>query len=456
MGEAWSGDSLNRKEAAGFLYDYIVSNEHIRVVNLNSPWGTGKTFFLDNWREDLARRHICISFNAWENDFSVEPLVSLVSEVNKQLSKYLSASGVREKLSSLISKTGLAIKSASPVIAKGLLLKFAGINADEVSDAVQVGAEASEQALKSLLDNQESVEKTIFEFKAALSESIERCKSENEGLGGKTFFIIDELDRCRPTYAIELLERVKHFFDIEGCVFIIASDTEQLSHAVRSVYGEGFDSSRYLKRFFDAEFSLDNSDIYGFVSIKSEPLVGLMVDLDLSLRPSFLGLANHDSNTLFVGDQGNKEALFLTALAKQFGTSLREVDKNIKQIISIKNHRPLDFDFVYASILVFMKDAIPDGYKALMGGVGYLPDPERVFGNLESKTPVSIIVEKTKVSPIELFLIYYRALAAKRDELQKRIGSGQGLAMAVAYIILNKKSALENLPKVVNLASALR
>jgi hypothetical protein len=80
-----------------------------------------------------------------------------------------------------------------------------------------------------------------------------------EGTLKKPMFVfIDELDQCQPTYAIELLEIVKHLFDIPGLIFVIATDTEQLQHSVKSVYGEGFDASRYLHRIFNRSFSLKN------------------------------------------------------------------------------------------------------------------------------------------------------------------------------------------------------
>lgn len=61
--------------------------------------------------------------------------------------------------------------------------------------------------------------------------------------------LVDELDRCRPSYAIEMLEVIKHFFTTKNFVFIVATDTSQLTHSINAVYGANFDSSQYLKRF---------------------------------------------------------------------------------------------------------------------------------------------------------------------------------------------------------------
>lgn len=68
--------------------------------------------------------------------------------------------------------------------------------------------------------------------------------------------IIDELDRCRPTYAIEVLEKAKHFFNVAGMVFVLAVDNGQIRHSIKSVYGVGMDVDGYLKRFIDLPYTL--------------------------------------------------------------------------------------------------------------------------------------------------------------------------------------------------------
>lgn len=77
----------------------------------------------------------------------------------------------------------------------------------------------------------------------------------------KVVIIIDELDRCRPTYAIELLERVKHLFDASGVVFILGIDRRQLNHSIRSLYGSEFDATGYLRRFIDLDYRLPEPQV---------------------------------------------------------------------------------------------------------------------------------------------------------------------------------------------------
>ena len=49
--------------------------------------------------------------------------------------------------------------------------------------------------------------------------------------------MVDELDRCRPSYAVELPEVVKHLFTVDGVVFVIAVNRAELTHSIRALYG---------------------------------------------------------------------------------------------------------------------------------------------------------------------------------------------------------------------------
>ena len=101
---------------------------------------------------------------------------------------------------------------------------------------------------------------------------------------GKTapfYVLVDELDRCRPTYAISLLERAKHLFEVNDVVFIVATDTKQLSSAIRAVYGQEFDSPRYLGRFFDRTYEFDTPENSAFVAhmVSTLPVNGELLSL---------------------------------------------------------------------------------------------------------------------------------------------------------------------------------
>ena len=77
--------------------------------------------------------------------------------------------------------------------------------------------------------------------------------------------LTDELDRCRPSYAIELLETSKHIFGVDHVVFVLAVNRAEIAHSVKALYGIEFDAEGYLRRFFDFDFRLPSTDRRAFI-----------------------------------------------------------------------------------------------------------------------------------------------------------------------------------------------
>jgi hypothetical protein len=121
------------------------------------------------------------------------------------------------------------------------------------------------------------------------------------------FIVIDELDRCRPSYAITLLERVKHLFSVDGVVFVIGTDTDQLRHSIGSVYGAGFDGKGYLQRFFDRTYRFAKPDNRKYVE---QLLASNKIDGDRLRSPP-----------------DNDHARFISGMADWFGLSLRDLQR---------------------------------------------------------------------------------------------------------------------------------
>jgi hypothetical protein len=92
-------------------------------------------------------------------------------------------------------------------------------------------------------------------------------KSESASAQVGIIVIIDELDRCRPNYAIRMLEEIKHFFEVPGVVFILGLHGGQLSKSVSAVYGAEFDSEDYLRRFFTRRYELRTSHVVELAAV---------------------------------------------------------------------------------------------------------------------------------------------------------------------------------------------
>ena len=252
---------LNRKEYGEFLSSYVTGEQDGFVLNLNGAWGAGKTEFLKRMYTDLLiKKHPCIYIDAWESDFSKDPLTVVTSELLNQLKAFnsdINGEDASIKLSKLFSR-----------VLKGTAVGLAGGLTKYCLDDATMGASTMQEWLKDdsptymdFLTEEHSQQvdaiKMIRENLTSLANVLESTYSVKLPI----VVLVDELDRCRPTYAIEMLEVIKHFFKTDKFVFVVGTDTEQLSHSINAVYGSKFDSKQYLKRFFDRKATLPTPDI---------------------------------------------------------------------------------------------------------------------------------------------------------------------------------------------------
>lgn len=331
--EIWEGDLMNRRESALFLYNYLIKNPQIRVLNVSSAQGTGKTFFLNRWRKALQRDHVCVIFDAWRNDFATEPLIALATAVRDQLGE--ETPEVQQRMQDFLHKTASTIRTTSPLVVQGLLGRLGGTGSEPA---------APQDVLDHLLIEQPPIELTISAFRTALKGIFDDHKRRNPELLDDVFIIIDALDRCRPAFAIGLLERIRHFFDIEGCRFIIASDSEQLAHNTRTVHGHHLDATSYIRRLFDLNFTLPQPDYATFIHNHLPDLgdgLGYLQLSDTSLRP---------------------DVVFLEAMAESFAISFRDLERCLKRIAACHASLPLCF-LPMTSGLIFFMETRPSDYK---------------------------------------------------------------------------------------------
>jgi hypothetical protein len=263
-------DLLNRAESANVLKQFVENLTEPFVLAIDSPWGTGKTTFLKMWVEVLrASGFRCLYFSAWENDFSESPLVSLIGEIGSSLD-HAGDKGSQTQFTENFQKVkhfGAAlVKTATPS-----LIKIATAGVLDLKGFGEELGKLAEDIAKKKIEKYEADKNTIHEFRKSLAGLVAKSAESQQSIPSKpVVFIIDELDRCRPDYAIELLEKVKHLFNVDGLVFVLAIDKEQLGHSVQSLYGAGLNSDGYLRRFIDLEYSLPKPKAQLFVQAQFE------------------------------------------------------------------------------------------------------------------------------------------------------------------------------------------
>ncbi|PBQ22005.1 P-loop ATPase [Pseudomonas congelans] len=464
----WAMDQMNRQGVARFLTKYIDNAEKIKVLNINSAWGSGKTFFLHNWMAQEKSARVCVYFNAWETDFTGDAFISLVAAIKEQLAALIpneDKKGVIKNFTEMASKTLLA---ATPALTKGVIKKVTGVDVGVIQEIIDSDAlaDAAEKAIEKLIDsNRESLD-SISSFKTTFHRMIKKASDATAGVSGSkpTYIFIDELDRCRPTFAIELLERIKHLFDVSDCKFIIATDTQQLSHAIRAVYGAGFGSEKYLKRFFDAEFTLDNSNIDAWIKANFNLPSGLNVSEIGLWTGSATSFLRHnaddvrpDAETVMSGthELDSNQLIFL-ALARTFGCKLRELEKIVNQIFAVaSNNTSSQFHFFWAAYLVFLKDEAPNLYESAIRG-----DYVEAIATIKSTYPGKKLyfqTVNTSVHDIFGFWVTHVRLGesgAKRS-LSSRTGTNLAYVDYATTCFYNDFESIEKYTKLVELAHSI-
>lgn len=257
-------DTIKRNEDVFHFIQLLDSIDNSCSIAVDGNWGSGKTFFvkqvkmvLDSYnphitledeegrnviqsigrkfygnREAKLQPQVCVYYDAWENDNDDDPVLSLVYTILNSVESDFSF------------KDQNCLK-----IAASIMEVFSGRNwAQLISNLLE-----STNPLKDLKGHKET-EKLVGDF-------LESLLPEK---GNRLIVIIDELDRCKPSYAVRLLERIKHYFSNDKITFVFSVNTSELQHTIKKYYGNDFDGSRYLDRFFDLRVTLPPPDLRNY------------------------------------------------------------------------------------------------------------------------------------------------------------------------------------------------
>ena len=246
----WAGDIGDREKVARTLIKLLGGQPGPLTTCLDGAWGSGKTFFLRRLCamysadkvEEKPSAPVAIYFNAWEDDSLDDPLIAIIGQLKKKLTGN-SFAEIHDAIT----------RNAKPLLAKAAFafLKVVTKGVPVLGD-MDLKAEDFESTNEILLDSYGKMTRS----REGLRENLRRLADQVfEESGKPLLFVIDELDRCKPTVAIALLERVKHLFAVQHIVFLFGVDKTQLGHTIRAVYGK-IDVNTYLMRFFEYTYVL--------------------------------------------------------------------------------------------------------------------------------------------------------------------------------------------------------
>ncbi len=264
-------DLYTRQEFANQLIEDLESFTTPFSVGLDAKWGDGKTFFVNNFLKKVCQDKDIpmVVYDCFEHERESDPFVSLTKEILELAKDYqmetvaVSGTAITSKLSDVSKKAtslfvGLAKTAAvagAKIFLKQGIEEIVG-NFDSSPDSAD-----TEQDLAKFIEEQLKPGHQIKALKESFYESITALIKEISPQRQYIIVVIDELDRCRPNHAIDVLESVRHLLNIPGIYFVFPYHKAQLKSSLSHIYGKGLDANLYLQKFMDLDISLPGGGI---------------------------------------------------------------------------------------------------------------------------------------------------------------------------------------------------
>lgn len=252
-------DLFGRKNFGIALANVVKNSADPLVISLDGNWGEGKSTFVKSWQKILNKEKVPnIYIDAFESDYVDDAFMVVAGAITD----YVATHAPEKKSKEFIDKAknvGAHVLSLSAKI--GIRAISAGVIKDsDFQDFSKVGEDISkdisssaEKYIKDRLTNHKEERKSIQHFRSFLSTIPSSLKEPSDS---PLTVIIDELDRCRPSFAVEMLEKIKHLFSVQNVNFLLVINKKQLLESIKASYGANIDAHTYLQKFINIESTL--------------------------------------------------------------------------------------------------------------------------------------------------------------------------------------------------------
>lgn len=261
----WEADRLGFARIGQSFTHLVQSITDSKVITIEAGFGHGKTFFRKAWAQELrAAGEVVIEIDAQQSDHSGEPVVTFLGALLAE-----KGPGGKTVMATLKEK-GLNLAG---IAGRGIARAVLRNGAEEIIEAIGDFAAPHVEGQKAFKESLEEIEAGLSTYagqliatqlateRARQTELPAQIRAIRDALtvgkaARRVVVLIDELDRCRPDYAIALLEAMKLVFNEEGFVFVLLVNADYLNHIADHRYGTGKTGESYLEKFVDFRLKL--------------------------------------------------------------------------------------------------------------------------------------------------------------------------------------------------------
>lgn len=395
-------DIFKRKDFGERLISLFENTQEELVVALNAPWGEGKSTFIKMWQNHIKLNQDNIKiktiyFDAFKNDYQKDPFLAITSEIYslcnmKEESKKEFIKNAKEVGKSLVwgaFKLGTKLTTAA-LVDETVLENGANDISSILNDNI-------EKLIENRIKNHEANKSALDKFKGDLEKFIASEKP--------IVFIIDELDRCRPDYALELLEQIKHLFSVKNLYFLLVVNSKQLESSIKSKYGNEINAHEYLQKFITLTLELPKklSEYSNYNETFMDWALNKMLNKDEKI-------------------QNLKLIETMKEIAKFYNLSFRKIERILSNIAILHNMSPDTKYYMYYQLsmafICFIKVENPEVFQLLKNEKS---SPDEIFKKIGlDSVPNDKYSEYYLLNSIKLLLIFdYSNQDEKKELLEK-------------------------------------
>ena len=338
-------DEFKRKPIAENIIRLLTSPIDLSPMVIDGGWGTGKTEFcqkLIRLMQEQYSNYQPVYIDAFRSDHSGEPLLALLAEIIKACTPEDTGEQPSEQRKNITKKVAKAAGFVMKTVAKAAVGHVLKQNTDDLAEGLQqimndgqdadslaetvtdaaatIASHTIDATVEALLKEQIEAEKNLETLKACLKE----LAAEKP-----IILFIDELDRCRPDYAVDMLEVIKHVFDVENVKVVLVTNTKQLRAAINHRYGMEVDAQKYLDKFLKYSFALPDKIVDPVEAGRTLVAVEYFKQL---IRNSRMGNKLQDliDEFVIIIDYSTDSIDFIADMIERNDISLRETERLVR------------------------------------------------------------------------------------------------------------------------------